>query len=191
MKHWVCWRVLSAAATVASLGGLPAQAQSPAQANAAQHLDFRQVVQDAKAKVFPAVVYIRVVRESNEEGEKKSQQITGSGVIISPRGEVLTNWHVVDKAQSIRCLLSDGQHMSAKVLGTDKDTDLGLMQLELEQGATDLPYAELGDSSVLTEGDFVMAMGAPYGLNRSVSIGIISCKRRFLPEISEYSLWLQ
>ncbi len=154
-------------------------------------LDFRRVVQDAKEKVFPAVVFIRVVRESNEEGEKKSQQLSGSGVIISPKGEVLTNWHVIDKAQSIRCLLSDGRHIEAKALGSDKDTDLGLIQLQAEPGSAEFPCARIGDSSILQEGDFVMAMGAPYGLNRSVSIGIVSCTRRFLPEISEYSLWLQ
>ena len=153
--------------------------------------DFRQVVQDGKSKVFPAVVYFKVVREDNERGEKKAQEVSGSGVIISPDGDVLTNWHVVDKAQSVRCLLTDGRGMTARVLGTDKDTDLALVKLDLPKDSGSLPYAGFGDSRVLKEGDFVMAMGAPWGLNRSVSIGIVSCTRRFLDRVSEYSLWLQ
>ncbi len=168
-----------------------AVAQQDRTAPVAARADFRQIVQDGKSKVFPAVVYIKVVKEDYDRGEKKSQVVTGSGVIISPEGEVLTNWHVVDKAEDVRCLLTDGRGVPAKVLGSDKDTDLALIKLGLPEGSGPLPYASFGDSTVLSEGDFVMAMGAPWGLNRSVSIGIISCTRRFLDQISEYSLWLQ
>ena len=153
--------------------------------------DFRQVVSAAKDKVFPAVVFIKALRESHELGKKLTEEIVASGVIISPQGELLTNWHVVDKTVEIRCLLSDGRAVEAKVAGTDKDTDLALLKLQLPADAPPLPCAELGDSSGLKEGDFVMAMGAPWGLNRSVSIGIVSCTGRFLPERSQYSLWLQ
>ncbi|MGQ9651192.1 MAG: trypsin-like peptidase domain-containing protein [Phycisphaerae bacterium] len=156
-----------------------------------EHLDFRMVVKRAKDKVFPAVVFVKCLRESHEQGKKRTEDVSGSGVIISPDGELLTNWHVVDKATEVRCLLLDGQAMDAKVLGTDKDTDLALIQLVVPENAKPLPYAVLGDSTKLKEGDFVMAMGAPWGLSRSVSIGIISCTDRFLPEASEYSLWLQ
>ena len=203
-------------------------------ADALARMDFRQVVRDATDKVFPAVVFVRVLQESHESGKKITRELDGSGVIISPTGEVLTNWHVVDKAVEVRCLLFDGQALDAEVVGSDKDTDLALLQLKLpkpatapapaandktkakdatdapdddkakasEDGATDapaeaapappdLPYAVLGSSKGLREGDFVMAMGAPWGLNRSVSIGIISSTTRFLPNTSEYSLWLQ
>ena len=153
--------------------------------------DFRQIIQAAKAKVFPAVVYIRVVRENTEEGRQGLEQVSGSGVLISPAGEVLTNWHVVDKARSVRCLLFDGRPLDAEVLGVDQDTDLALLQLEVPEDSSPFPFAEIGRSASLNEGDFVMAMGAPFGLNRSVSIGIISCTRRYLTEVSEYSLWLQ
>lgn len=152
--------------------------------------DFRQIVQEAKSKVFPAVVYIKCVRESNEAGKKESQEVSGSGVLISPDGDVVTNWHVVDKATSVRCLLSDGRHADAKILGSDKDTDLAVIRLQFPDRQT-LPYAVIGDSRRLQEGDFVMAMGAPWGLNRSVSIGIVSCASRFLEGISEYSGWIQ
>lgn len=154
-------------------------------------LDFRRVVAEAKAKVFPAVLYIKCVRENLQAGKKQTEEVAGSGVIVSPDGLSLTNWHVVDKAVEVRCLLSSGESLTAKVLGTDKDTDLALLGLARPDGAPPLPHAELGDSALLQEGDFVMAMGAPWGLNRSVSIGIVACAKRFLPERSEYSLWLQ
>ncbi len=151
--------------------------------------DFRQIVREAKEKVFPAVVFIKCVRETHEGGKRQQHEVSGSGVIIDPRGEVLTNWHVIDKAVEVRCQLADGTPFQAEIVGSDKATDLALLRLKVTEG--ELPSAAFGDSAALTEGDFVMAMGAPWGLNRSVSIGIISCTRRYLPEASEYSRWLQ
>jgi serine protease Do len=175
-----------AAAAVGAAETLPVDREE-----ALARFDFRQVIRSAKDKVFPAVVYIKVLQETHESGRKTSREIAGSGVIISAKGEVLTNWHVVDKAIEVRCLLYDGRAMTARVVGSDKDTDLALVQLEAPADSGTVPHAVLGDSDVLKEGDFVMAMGAPWGLSRSVSIGIVSCTRRFLPENSEYSLWLQ
>ncbi|MFC1497979.1 trypsin-like peptidase domain-containing protein [Verrucomicrobiota bacterium] len=154
-------------------------------------MDFRKVVRESKDKVFPAVVYVKCLRESHERGKKQSQEISGSGVLINSDGELLTNWHVVDKTTEIRCLLHDGRAFYAEIIGADKDMDLALLRLKSSEGIKNLPYAELGDSSKLNEGDFVMAMGAPWGMARSVSIGIVSCTRRFLQGNSEYSLWLQ
>jgi serine protease Do len=178
-------------AVLAVLLSVCATAQDEMPPAVVRHPDFRQIVQDAKSRVFPAVVYIKCVRETHEMGKKESQQVAGSGMIISPDGEVLTNWHVIEKAQSIRCLLSDGRHAKAELVGSDQDTDLALIRLQFDEKQPDLPHAKLGDSSVLKEGDFVMAMGAPWGLNRSVSIGIVSCTTRYLDEVSEYSLWIQ
>ncbi len=151
-------------------------------------IDFRDTVSSAKGKVFPTVTYIRCLRESHEGGKKLTHSVSGSGVVISSDGEVITNWHVIDKAIEVRCLLSDGTAYDAEIIGSDKDTDLALLKLK---DASDLAFASLGDSSLLVEGDFVMAMGAPFGLNRSVSIGIISCTTRYLNKCSEYSLWFQ
>ena len=167
-----------------------ATAQTSAR-GAIERVDFREIVQTAKDKVFPAVIFVKCLKESHETGRKITQETEGSGVIISPEGEALTNWHLVDKAVEVRCLLLDGRAINARVVGSDKDSDLALLQLELPDEAGETPYAELGDSASLREGDFVMAMGAPWGLNRSVSIGIVSCTRRYLPGNSEYSLWLQ
>ncbi len=154
-------------------------------------LDFREVVRSAKDRVFPAVVFIKCVRESHEMGKKQSQEVAGSGVLISEGGELLTNWHVVDKAVELRCLLHDGRAFDADVVGTDKDLDLALVRLRLGKKDGPVPFATLGESDSLKEGDFVMAMGAPWGMARSVSIGIVSCTSRYLVESSEYSLWLQ
>ena len=173
--------------TAQEITPFPVKSSNEATAN----LDFREVIRSAKARVFPAVVYIKSVIENLEQGEKKSQEISGSGVVISPTGEVLTNWHVIDKATSVRCLLSDGRAFDAEVVGSDKTIDFALLQLKMKEGEDPLPYAEFGASAKLEEGDFVMAMGAPWGLNRSVSIGIVSCTRRFLEDASEYSLWIQ
>ena len=154
-------------------------------------MDFRAVVRKAKAKVFPAVVYVRCLRESHDSGKKITEEVSGSGVIISATGEVMTNWHVVDKSVEVRCLTFEGKAMDATVVGKDKDTDLALLQMKLPKGAKPQAFAKFGDSDRLVEGDFVMAMGAPWGLNRSVSIGIISCTSRYLEGNSEYSSWLQ
>jgi len=158
---------------------------------AVKGMDFRAVVRKAKAKVFPAVVYVRCLRESHDSGKKITQEVSGSGVIISAKGEVMTNWHVVDKSTQVRCLTFEGKAMDATVVGMDKDTDLALLQMKLPDGAKPQVFAGFGDSDKLVEGDFVMAMGAPWGLNRSVSIGIISCTTRYLEKNSEYSSWLQ
>ncbi len=178
----------------ASIAAIPLSGteRSPQPDEAAALLDFREVIHEARQKVFPAVVYIKCRREALEQGRRGTAEAAGSGVIISPDGLVLTNWHVVDKSIEVRCLLSDGRAMTATVLGTDRTTDLALLQLHVPAGeGNSLPFARLGDSTQLTEGEFVMAMGAPWGMNRSVSLGIIACADRYIPGASEYSLWLQ
>ena len=154
--------------------------------------DFREIVNHARQKAFPAVVYLHCVIEHFERGERLRTTAAGSGVIISADGEVMTNWHVVDHAVEVRALLNDGRAFPVEIIGSDKDTDLALVRLKLPPGETVTPLeiAPASDAS-LQEGDFVMALGAPWGLNRSVSFGIVSCARRFLPEISEYNAWIQ
>ncbi|MDZ4829705.1 MAG: trypsin-like peptidase domain-containing protein [Phycisphaerae bacterium] len=163
----------------------------PPAASAASPLDFRATVRAARAKVFPAVVYLKCLRQSMESGRARTEDVGGSGVVISEDGELLTNWHVVDRAVEIRALLSDGRAFKADLVASDRDLDIALVRLRIESKHEPIPVAEIGNSGVLQEGDFVMAMGAPWGLNRSVSVGIIACTRRYLPESSEYSLWLQ
>jgi len=167
--------------TLVLAGTLPSQASG---------LDFPRTITRAKEKIYPAVVFIQCVREDFERGVRSKVTVTGSGVVISPEGRVLTNWHVIERALEIRCLLNTGEHYEAQLLGSDKDTDLALLQLR-SQSALHLPSAELRADDRMSDGDFVMAFGAPWGLNRSISFGIVSCINRYLPECSEYSGWIQ
>lgn len=144
----------------------------------------------ARDRVFPALVFVKVVQQTHERGERSAREAAGSGVLIAANGEFLTNWHVVDKAAGLRGLLTDGRAFPAELIGADKDTDLALCRLTLAPEER-VPYAPLGDSTALTEGDPVFVMGAPWGLSRSISAGIVSCTRRYLAGASEYTLWLQ
>lgn len=153
--------------------------------------DFRTIIAEAKEAVFPAVVFLMPIAERFDAGKREKAQVAGSGVIISPGGEIVTNWHVVDRAVEIRCLLFDGSARRASIVGVDKDSDLALLRIDAADGET-FPHARLGDSDILEEGQFVIAMGAPWGLSRSVSLGILSCVNRFLPDQGGgYNLWLQ
>jgi putative serine protease PepD len=102
-------------------------------------------------------------------------QSTGSGVIITADGEVITNNHVVSGADTVKVKLSDGKTYTAKVVGTDPDKDLALIKL---QGARGLKAASLGDSSKVKVGDEVVAIGSPEGLTGTVTSGIVSALNR-------------
>ena len=152
--------------------------------------DFREVVSEAKAAVAPSVVFIRVIYNDTESGRNRRGVASGSGVVISSDGEVLTNHHVVDKTSEIRCQLADGRSFPAKVLGKDKDLDIALLKLDMPDGAEPPPVAKLSPRR-LDVGEVVLAMGAPWGLARSVSMGIVSCNDRFLEDCGDYTLWYQ
>ena len=123
----------------------------------------------ARRDVFPAVLFLMPIAERFDGGKAEKSQVAGSGVIISPDGEAVTNQHVVDRAVEIRCLTSDGRARRASLVGADKDTDLALIRLERRDGET-FPFARFGRSRDVEVGQFVMAMGAPWGLSRSVSM---------------------
>ena len=152
--------------------------------------DFRGTVSEAKDAVFPSLVYVRVVMKDLEGGKDEKVQASGSGVIISPDGELLTNHHVIDKATDIRCQLSDGSCHPAEIVGMDKDLDIALLRLERPAGAPPLPAARLANRTAEV-GEVVLAMGAPWGMARSVSMGIVSCNDRYLEGAGKYTLWYQ
>jgi serine protease Do len=106
------------------------------------------------------------------------QQGVGSGVIIDPSGIILTNAHVVDDADEVTVELSDGRQFKASDIKTDDQTDLAVVRIKAEGS---LPAAQLGDSSKLDIGDWVIAVGNPFELEHTVSAGIISGLRRTLP----------
>ena len=99
----------------------------------------------------------------------------GSGFIVDPQGYVVTNNHVIDEATGIKVTLTDGSQYDAKVIGTDKQTDLALLKIEANRK---LPAVEWGDSDALKVGDWIMAVGNPFGLGGSVTAGIISARSR-------------
>ena len=108
------------------------------------------------------------------QARPQKQTGLGSGVIVRADGYILTNNHVIDGAVDIDVTLLDKRKFKAKVIGTDSKTDLGVLKID----AKDLPTLTLGDSSKVRVGDIALAMGQPFGLGQSVTMGIISAKGR-------------
>jgi serine protease Do len=108
--------------------------------------------------------------------ERMPQRSLGSGVIVDPSGIALTNAHVVENATNIEVVSLDGSKHKAKLIGLDKKTDLAV--LKLDDGKTSFTAARLGDSDKIQVGDWVIAVGAPFGLHATVTAGIISAKAR-------------
>lgn len=151
-------------------------------------VDFTQ----AAAAVTPAVVYIKTTySNAGDNGEDQLQQLfgdmfgqhsrpqgvqmaSGSGVIISPDGYIVTNNHVVEKADKITVATNDHRQFQAKVIGTDPNTDLALIKID----AKDLPIVRLGNSDDTKVGEWVLAVGNPFNLTSTVTAGIISAKGR-------------
>ncbi|MER6025287.1 trypsin-like peptidase domain-containing protein [Streptomyces sp. NPDC001851] len=119
------------------------------------------------AAVSPSVVEIRATLDSGTS--------TGSGVVITSKGEIVTNNHVVSGAQSVKVRTSDGTSYTADIVGTDSSKDLALIKL---RGASGLKPASLGNSSGVQVGDSVVAIGSPEGLTGTVTSGIVSALNR-------------
>jgi serine protease Do len=105
----------------------------------------------------------------------------GSGFIIDSDGSILTNNHVIDRAERITVKLSDGRTLRARVIGADPDTDIALIKVD---GQTGLPVAPLGDSTTLRMGEWVCAIGNPLGYEHSVTVGVVSFLGRKLFDAS-------
>ncbi|HJQ71075.1 MAG TPA: Do family serine endopeptidase [Blastocatellia bacterium] len=112
---------------------------------------------------------------------------TGSGVIISPDGYILTNNHVVGEAVEIKVKLSDGREVKASRVGTDPETDLAVIKVDL-QG---LPFAKLGDSERVEQGEWVIALGSPFGLSQTMTAGIVSATGRELRGAGQFTNFIQ
>lgn len=142
--------------------------------------ELRAMVQSARDKVFPALVNISVVTTTFEGGEEAKGGSTGSGTIISKQGHVLTNQHVVNDGKKFKVTLADRTIVPAKLVGEDPLTDLAILQIDMNElpKGTELAVAEFGDSDKLAIGDTVMAMGSPFALSRSVTLGIVSNTER-------------
>jgi serine protease Do len=130
------------------------------------------------AKVGPSVVFIdtKQTRVANTIVGAALYNLAGqaSGVIVDPDGYIVTNNHVVDNASEIRVKLSDNRQFTAEVIGTDPASDLAVIKI----AATKLVAAEWGDSGQLEVGEWVLAIGNPYGFDNTVTFGIVSAKNR-------------
>jgi serine protease Do len=104
------------------------------------------------------------------------QRGNGSGVIVTQDGYILTNNHVIGKADSIEVKLADGTKFKGKVVGKDELTDLAVVKIDL----TNSPFASLGDSTSMEQGDWVVAIGSPFGLEQTITAGIVSAKGRYV-----------
>jgi serine protease Do len=178
----------------AILAGRPAVAQDGLQAASrapeALSASFVEIAQ----RVEPAVVNIDTTQaaELEPDNEDKTDRTpnglydlrrppprpthgVGSGFIIDPKGYILTNFHVVDGASRITIGLLSGDRYRARVIGTDHDTDLAVLKIDADK---ELPVMKFGDSNVAQVGDWVLAIGSPFGLEQTVTAGIISKKDR-------------
>jgi serine protease Do len=106
---------------------------------------------------------------------RRTVQSLGSGFVISPEGYIVTNNHVIEDADEISVNFSDGSSLDATIVGTDKKTDIALLKVE---PASPLPFVNFGDSDAIRVGDWVLAIGNPFGLGGSVSAGIVSARNR-------------
>jgi Do/DeqQ family serine protease len=113
---------------------------------------------------------------------------SGSGVIVDPKGYILTNNHVIENAQEIIVRLSDARKFTATLVGSDPKTDLAVLKVE---APTPLPAAELGDSDSLRVGQWAIAIGNPFGLDRTVTVGIISATARTRVGLATYEDFIQ
>jgi serine protease DegQ len=126
-------------------------------------------------------------RGQDGEGDGEQQSSLGSGVIVSPEGYILTNNHVVDAADEIEVVLADGRKSPAKVVGLDPETDLAVIKINL----TNLPVIVLGQAEQARVGDVVLAIGNPFGVGQTVTLGIVSALGRNNLHINRFENFIQ
>lgn len=182
--------------------GTPGLASPPRDAGlfgALQERPGEMSIPDVAERVSPAVVSIYTSRpvavvspfgpgDGTPFGQGRAeQQSLGSGAIVAPDGVILTNNHVVDHAHDVRVVLADRREFVAKVVGTDRKTDLAVLRID----ARNLPVLPFGDSSKVRVGETVIAVGNPLGVGQTVSRGIVSAKGRANVGITDYEDFLQ
>ena len=193
----------------ALLAGRSAVAQNESQIARAPEALSASFAEIAK-RVEPAVVNIDTKTATPEvadrDGEDKDEDTSnplldlfrkqarrpskgvGSGFIVDPKGYILTNQHVVQGATRIVIRLQSGEEFLGRVVGVDEETDVAVVKVD---AGRDLPTVKLGDSSGVEVGDWVLAIGSPFGLDQTVTAGIISTKERQTPYFSSFQQFLQ
>ena len=141
---------------------------------------FNELLADLADKLKPALVHVRVRRpavvkdkDKEDDSPNEPRRAQGSGFVIAPEGLIVTNAHVVEGADWIQVRLSDGRRYQGRVIGRDNRVDLALVKIE---GVQNLPMLRFADSNRVRVGEFVLALGHPFGLEQTVSFGIVSRK---------------
>ena len=163
-------------ALIAALGGFAtAQTTSAPPAAPPELARFNDLLANLAEHLKPSLVHVRVRRasSSDDKDSEEPRRATGSGFIIDANGTIVTNAHVVEDANWIQVRLFDGRRFTGTVIGKDNRVDLALVKID---AAGTLPALRLGDSNRLRVGEFVLALGHPFGLEHSVSFGIVSRK---------------
>lgn len=193
----------------AMLSGRPTVAQNDVQIARAPEALSASFAEIAR-RVEPAVVNIETTTAAPEIAEKEGDSDdetasnplldmfrrqarrpargVGSGFIVSPKGYILTNEHVVEGATRITVGLQSGEKYRGRIIGIDEETDVAVVKIDAPQ---DLPTVVLGDSNSAQVGDWVLAMGSPFGLDQTVTAGIISKKERETPYFTSFQRFLQ
>ena len=213
LRIWIA--ALAVACLVAGIGigamlsGKPATAQTEVQIARAPEALSASFAEIAR-RVEPAVVNIETLQSVSDFGDNsedkddspsnnplldmfRRQQRSptrgvGSGFIVSPKGYILTNEHVIADAMRIIVGLQSGEKYRGRVVGVDSETDVAVIKIDAPQ---DLPTVTLGDSNAAQVGDWVLAMGSPFGLDQTVTAGIISKKERESPFFNVFQRFLQ
>ncbi len=195
----------------AILAGRPAVAQEELQAAARAPEALSASFVEVARRVEPAVVNIDTLQASSEVAESDNDDKSdrtpknplddlyrrqlprptrgvGSGFIIDPKGFILTNNHVIEGASRITIGLPSGERFRGKVVGIDTETDLALIKIDADH---DLPVMKFGDSNSVQVGDWVLAIGSPFGLDQTVTAGIISKKERDSAAFQTFQRFLQ
>ncbi|HVG22309.1 MAG TPA: trypsin-like peptidase domain-containing protein [Blastocatellia bacterium] len=198
--------VFALAIAVASGAGFEAVRNTSAQqSQLPSPADLSRTFINVAKQVKPAVVNIDVVEKTKRsaanrlpegfpqipgfppfDNQPRRQRGTGSGVIISADGYILTNNHVAGDAAQINVKLADGREMKARRIGADPETDLAVIKID----AQGLPFARIGNSDSLEQGEWVIALGSPFGLEQTMTAGIVSATGRDLPG-SQFTHFIQ
>ena len=194
---------LAVSAGIGYLGNHEVRAQQTQQTQLPSPGDLSRTFINVAKQVKPAVVNVDVVEKAKQSKGRRlvipqdmpdipfgnvprRREGTGSGVIISPDGYILTNNHVAGDADEIKVKLADGREFKGTRVGVDSETDLAVIKID----AHDLPFARLGDSDKVEQGEWVIAIGSPFGLQQTMTAGIVSAIGRDL-RTGQYDNYIQ
>lgn len=167
-------------------------------------LAIQDAVRHARDAVLPCLVRVQPISEVYSGGRKRRRTGFGSGVIFTHEGHVLTNYHVAGRAKNLICVMADKEEVPATLIAGDPWTDLAVIKLDLSSyKGHALQWAVLGNSDGLEVGDFVVALGSPFALTRTMTFGVVSCTDRSLgvrndlpgemglQETGQFNTWIQ